>query len=85
MSTGRIADRAAVTVAGATDQPPALHADELWGYPMLAHLRDDAELALHHAQACISVGNIWRICGRSAVGSGARCQVREQLPAAFHQ
>ena len=43
---GRIADRAAVTAAGATDQPPALHADKLWGYAMLAHLRNDAELPL---------------------------------------
>ena len=82
---GRIADRAAVTAAGAADQPPALHADELWGYAMLAHLRDDAELALDHAQACISVGNTWRICRRSAIGSGARRQVCEQLPAAVHQ
>jgi tetratricopeptide (TPR) repeat protein len=54
---GGIASSTGSTAASATDQPPVLDADELWGYAMLAHLRDDAELALRHAQACISVGN----------------------------
>src|SRR5262249_53587496 len=49
---GNIAD----SMTSDAERPHALHAEELWGYAMLAHLRYDAESALRYAQSCVAVG-----------------------------
>jgi tetratricopeptide (TPR) repeat protein len=43
-------------ISNAIDDTYHLSVEEHWGLAMLAHLRSDFETALHHAQACVKLG-----------------------------
>jgi DNA-binding SARP family transcriptional activator len=53
---GNIRKEAPTEETDETDEPHDLPAEEHWGRAMLAYLRSDFETAIHHAHACIELG-----------------------------
>lgn len=53
---GSVVDSAVDEAASEIERPSAMHAEEQWGYAMLAHLRYDFGSALRRAEICVRVG-----------------------------
>lgn len=54
--SGNISRLPSTEISGIAESVYDLSAEEHWGLAMLAHLRSDFGIALHHAQACLELG-----------------------------
>jgi tetratricopeptide (TPR) repeat protein len=53
---GDVAQTTALTRVAPGEKAQVLPAEEHWGLAMLAHLHSDFDMALHHGQACVELG-----------------------------